>query len=102
MLGVRYAAATHPAREHHLDSRDEEDGTHGDSASHGGVVLVPKGGQTGVGERDEGGREQMHEGGGDEDAGAEVACAEEEGGGDSEAGEFFGDNGKGTCCGGGD
>jgi hypothetical protein len=62
----------------HLDADDDEDGRHGYEARHCGIALVPEVGKTWVGERLEGGGQEMDKGGGYEDAGAEVSGYEEE------------------------
>lgn len=65
-------------RKEHFDTDDHEDRYHGDQTRHGWVAFVPEGRETWVCEGDEGGREEVHECGGYEDAGAEVAGEEEE------------------------
>ena len=62
----------------HLDDGDEEDGSKGDCAWHGIVVLGPEVSQARIAQGDEGGREKVYKGGGDQNAGSEVAHREEE------------------------
>lgn len=60
--------------------------------------MVPEPREAWVGEGNERGGEEVDEGCGDEDAGAEVAGEEEEAVGDREGREAFGDEGEGACC----
>lgn len=92
--GVRGVGHVAGGREGHLDEGDEEDAGQGDGARHGGVVLDPEGAEAWVAEKGEGGREEVDEGGGEEDAGAEVADGEEEGAGDADARDAGGDERK--------
>ncbi|TKW52990.1 hypothetical protein CTA1_12511 [Colletotrichum tanaceti] len=82
--------------EDHLDDGDEEDAGEGDGAGHGRVVLDPEGAEARVAEEGEGGREEVDEGGGEEDAGAEVADGEEEGPRDADGGHGGGDERQGA------
>lgn len=91
-------AAAHLAGrgEDHLDDGDEEDAGQSDGARHGGVVLDPKRTEAWVTEEGEGRRQEMDEGGGQKDAGAEMANGEEEGTGDSDAGDTLRDEREGA------
>ena len=80
----------------HLNGDDDEDGRHGDEAGHGWIALVPEVGKTWIGERLEGGGQEVDEGGGYEDAGAKVPRDEEELMGDGDRGEALDDNGEGA------
>lgn len=64
--------------ETHLEHRHDEDARERNGARHGGVVLCPELGQAWVAEREEGSGEEVHKGGREEDAGAEVPDGEEE------------------------
>jgi hypothetical protein len=69
--GVHMAS---PSRgKHHLNAHDNEDRRHGYQARHGRVAMVPKVGQAWIGERLEGGGQQVNEGCRDENAGTEVS-----------------------------
>lgn len=94
--GAGRGAAGEVARgaEDHLDDDDEEDADERDGAGHGLVVLGPEGAEAGVVEALKGRGEEVHEGGGDEDAGAEVADGEEDGIRDAQARDALGDQGE--------
>ena len=85
-------------REEHLNPDHGQTRRHSNQARHGGVALVPERRQAGIGQGDEGGGEEMHEGGGDQDAGAEVAREEEEAVRDGQLGEAAGDDGERARC----
>ena len=59
-------------REELLNGHDDEDGNHGDKTRHGRVALVPETRETWIRERDEGRREEMHEGSSDENTCSEM------------------------------
>lgn len=84
-------------REEHLHSHHDQDGHHGDEASHGWVTFVPERRETWVCERDECCWEKVHKCGRDENACAEVARQKEEVVGHWEAWEAADDYGEGTC-----
>lgn len=87
-----------PRGKEHLNADDDEDRGHGYEAGHGRVALVPKARQTWVGERLEGGGEEVDEGSCDEDACPKVARQEEELVGDADSRKAPDDDGEGASC----
>lgn len=83
-------------REEHLDANHDEDGRHGYQARHSRVALVPEGGQTWVRERFEGGRQEVDEGGRDQDTSAKVPGEEQKLVGDRDLREALDDDGEAT------
>ncbi len=77
-MGMGVGVARTPSGQVLLHCDDDERGHHGDQAGHGAVAFVEDIGETGVRERDEGGREEVDERGGEEDAGAEVLAEEDD------------------------
>lgn len=65
-------------REEHLNPNHNKDGYHGDQARHSRVAATPDVRKAWIRQRFEGGGQKMHESGGNEHAGAEVAREEEE------------------------
>lgn len=80
----------------HLNAHHDEHRGHCDQARHGFIALVPEGREAWVGEGDEGGGQEVHEGGRDQDAGAEMSREEEELMGDGESRKALGDDGEGA------
>jgi hypothetical protein len=60
------------ASEEHLYTYDYHDGNHSDEASHSGISMVPERREARISEGIESGGQEMHEGGRNQDAGAEV------------------------------
>ena len=60
------------ASEEHFYAYDYHDGNHSDEASHGGISMVPEWWEARIRERIEGGGQEMHKGGRDQDTGAKV------------------------------
>lgn len=87
-----------PRGKEHLNAHDDKHRCHGDEAGGGRIALVPEARQTWVGERLEGGGQEVDKGRGDQDAGAEVSGEEEERVGDGEAGKALDDDGEGARC----
>lgn len=86
--------------ENHLNHSDEEDAAKGNGARHRRVVGGPELRQARIAQRGECRREEMHEGRGDKDAGAEMADEEQERGRNAEAREVRGEDRKRTGQGG--
>ncbi|KIH94859.1 hypothetical protein SPBR_03703 [Sporothrix brasiliensis 5110] len=75
---VRVRVAGAAGRQVRLEPDDANGKDHGDEAREGRVALAEKGREARVGEGDKGGRQQVHKGGGDEDAGAKVLRQEDD------------------------
>ncbi len=97
VIAAMYVPGT-PGGEEHFDAHHHQDRYHRNEAGHGGIPIIPERWEARVSEGDEGGREEMHKGGSDEDSGAEVTGEEEEVMGNWKAGKSAHYDRKRACC----
>lgn len=81
----------------HLDYCHEKDADERDGAGHGWIVASPKATKTRIPEVDESGRQEVHKGCSQQNAGAEMSDGKEERLRDANEGESFGNHGDGAC-----